>query len=423
MTSLETAEPSGRLFIGRQPILDAHEKLFGYELFFRDSALNQAHEISPGRATADVVCNAFTELGLAGVLGGQKAFIIADPEFIQHEAIGALPAKDVVLEIDVSHAGNPRFVDHCQMLKQSGLSCCLNMNGFVGLDSGTAALIGLVDYLKLNIKAFDDITLKKLLDLPIQNHPLAVASHVETKTDHQRGLDIGFHYFQGFYFAEPKLVEGKRLDTSIHGLIHILHLLNQDVSLAEIEQAFKAEAALTIKLLRLTNSVGVGLAVRVSSVRHAISIIGRRQIQRWLQLLMFSQGGNADIERNPLMQLAAFKGNFMERLASRCFPQLPSLPDLAFLAGLMSLMPAALGMPMEIILEQIDVAPQLGQALTRRSGELGVLLDLTDSYDNDDCAGADRALFLLGNRISRETLNRCLADSMAWVQQLMVDGE
>jgi EAL and modified HD-GYP domain-containing signal transduction protein len=179
---------------------------------------------------------------------------------------------------------------------------------------------------------------------------------------------------------------------------------------------------MTMKLLRLTNSVGVGLRVRIGSVRQAINVIGRRHIQRWLQLLLFSRNGEADIARNPLMQLAALKGNFMERLARRCYPQQSALHDQAFLAGLMSLMPAALGVPMEEILEQLAMAPALRQALLTRAGELGALLELTERYDDEDIEGVENALSMIGHRIGREVLNQCLAESIAWVQTLAMEA-
>jgi EAL and modified HD-GYP domain-containing signal transduction protein len=122
------------------------------------------------------------------------------------------------------------------------------------------------------------------------------------------------------------------------------------------------------------------------------------------------------------MQLAALKGNFMERLARRCYPQQSALHDQAFLAGLMSLMPAALGVPMEEILEQLAMAPALRQALLTRAGELGALLELTERYDDEDIEGVENALSMIGHRIGREVLNQCLAESIAWVQTLAMEA-
>lgn len=421
MTDAPAAATQDRLFLARQPILDANETLIGYELLFRDSADNRAPAAGPGMATASVVCKAFAELGLAGALEGYKAFIIADAEFLRHEAIDALPPERIVFELDAGLAGDAQLVARCLELARRGYALCLT--GLADPGAVPAALLGQSMFVKLNVRDADRAALQRLLALPADVRPILIASHVETHEDRQRALELGFRYFQGYYFAKPTLVQGRKIDTSTQALIRIVNLINRDADAKEIEQAFKGEAPLTLKLLRLTNSVGMGLRVRISSVQQAVNIVGRRQLQRWLQLLLFSrQGGNGDVARNPLMQLAALKGSFMERLARLLAPRQSGLSDQAFLAGMMSLMPAALGVPMIEILEQIAVVPQLRQALLERQGELGALLDLADSYDNDDPAGAERALARLEGRIGRDALHQCLAEAIAWAQSLGVEA-
>lgn len=406
------------LFLGRQPILDSTQALVGYQLLFRASSENRAASVEPGIATADVICKAFAELGLVGALGANKAFVIVDAASLGADTIELLPAGGVVFDLPASVAADPAMVARCQALGQRGYTFCLN-----DLTQITAALEPLLKqamFTKLNLQNLPDGVLRPLLSQLADFRPLPIASHVETRADYERAAALGFHFFQGYYFAEPTVVEGKRLDPAIQRLIRLIKCLNADADLDEIERIFKGEAALTVNLLRLTNSAAVGLRTRITSVRQAVTVLGRRQILRWLQLLLYSRPGgqHVDIERNPLMQLAAFKGNFMERLARLCHPDQSGLADAAFLCGLMSLMPAALGLPMSEILEQIAIGPQLNAALLSREGELGLLLDLTDSYDKDDADGAARALIQLGGRIDREALNQCLTESMAWVQSL-----
>lgn len=422
----DAASPLSNLFLGRQPILDGRQVLIGYELLFRDSGVNCAPaDATPAVATADVVCKAFTELGLASALDGHKSFLIVDAEFLRHEAIELLPPDGVVFEIEPALAALPDVVERCGALAGRGYALCLSLRNATAADADASPLYDLVSFVKLNIRTLPDETLRRLLTTARERHWITIASHVETQADHQRATALDFQFFQGYFFAEPTLVEGRKLDPALQGLVHIINLLNRDAELPELEQAFKGEAALTVKLLRLTNSVGVGLRTRIGSVRQAINIVGRRPLLRWLQLLLYSHGGGAeDFERNPLMQLAALKGNFMERLARRCFPQQEAvMADLAFLTGMMSLMPAALGMPMAEILDQIAVAAPLRQALLLREGELGLLLELTERYDDNDLAGVDKMLVELGKRVSRETLNQCLAESIAWVQNLTVEKE
>lgn len=419
MASSSPPPPLDQLFLGRQPILDVQQTLVGYELLFRDSSENRAENVSPGVATASVVCHAFTELGLASALGGRKGFIIADAAFLLHEAIEALPPECVVLEVDAGIADDPLIITRCQELGEKGYALCLKDP--LRMEDSLQPLLRLSMFVKTNVKATQDDALAELLKAAKVHRVTAIASHVETQDDYQRVRGLGFEFFQGYYFAQPVTVTGKRLDPQLRSLIQIINLINRDAEAPEIEQAFKGEAALTMKLLRLTNSAGLGLRVRIGSVRQAISIIGRRHIQRWLQLLLYGNAGESgDIARNPLMQLAALKGNFMERLARRTCAQQGEEADNAFLVGLLSLMPVALGMPIEEILEQLAIAMPLREALLQRQGDLGLLLELTDAYDADDPARADVALARMGHRITRDTLNQSLTESIAWVQSLEV---
>ena len=112
------------------------------------------------------------------------------------------------------------------------------------------------------------------------SHTKLIANRVESIEEKQRCTELGFDIFQGYYFAHPVIVEGRRLDASQQGLIRLINLTSTDAELDKIESAFKSEPGLAINLLRLTNSAGAGLSVRISSIRHAVTVVGLRQIQR-----------------------------------------------------------------------------------------------------------------------------------------------
>jgi EAL and modified HD-GYP domain-containing signal transduction protein len=157
-------------------------------------------------------------------------------------------------------------------------------------------------------------------------------------------------------------------------------------------------------------------------VRHAITLLGRRQLQRWLQLLLFSQGAHVDLAHNPLLQLAALRGRFMELLAEKLHPGQRELRDPAFITGLMSVVPAALGMSMTDVLAQIAVGNDVRLALTHREGTLGSLFALIEHYDDNDIAGTQTLLARYGTRGTLGLLGEILAEALVWVQQLGVDA-
>lgn len=412
---MATSEGQTGLFLGRQPILDRHHATIGYELLFRESNRNQAEIPSDCQATADVVCKAYSDLGMASALGTQKGFVIVGREMLLSDALELLPTKSAVIELKVSEGLTPAAISRCRELSKKGYEIALS--GEASLKESVKALAGVATYIKIE-SGTPDITKGTMSSLRSGGAKL-IAARVETREEQHRCAELGFDFYQGYYFAHPTIIEGRRLDPSVQGLFRLIELLNTDANINELESVFKHEPALTVNLLRLVNSVGAGLITKVNSVQHAITVIGRRQLMRWLQLLVFANRGDAaDIETNPLMQLAALRGYFMELLASRCYPGKRELRDQAFLTGLMSLMPAALGVPMTTILTQIAVAPELRRALSRREGELGALLELTERYDDSDLPGTAAALAKVGGGMPISDLAHCLTEAIAWIQQL-----
>ncbi|MCF8150343.1 MAG: EAL domain-containing protein [Sulfuritalea sp.] len=411
------------VFIGRQPILDADQGLVAYELLFRATEENSARLESAEAATAataDVVCKAFAELGLANVFGQARAFINADAAFLATDLVELLPKDIVVLEVDVADFAAESLLHRCQALKAMGYS--FSLSGVTEVDAKLWPLVDLAAWIKVNIDDFDGDQLHVLARALATARRTLIAARVESQA--QLGLCrlLGFHLFQGYYFAKPVIVEGRKLDASTQGLLKLIKMLAQDADSLRLDAAFRAEPGLVINLLHLTNSVGAGARARITSVRHAITVLGRRQLQRWLQLLLFSHGKNIDLAHNPLLQLAALRGRFMELLVERLHPTQKDLLDPAFITGLMSVVPAALGMSMTDVLAQIAVGNDVRLALTQKEGPLGKLFALIQSYDENDVAATQALLAGYGSAGSLGLLGEILAEALVWVQQLGVEA-
>lgn len=411
------SEPLHQLFVGRQPILDLRQEMAGYELLFRQNGVAAAqHAPLPDErhsATATVVCAAFAELGLASALGRQRAFINADANFLHDDALELLPARAVVLELNLEDEPDAALLDRCRALRERGYT--LALSDYTGLDARSAALLPLVEIVKIDIQRHTPVALAALAGglarLPLQ----LLAQRVETLEQMQICRHAGFHLFQGYYFAQPALISGRKLSASQLGLIRLINLVARDADASELEEAFKHEPGLTVNLLRLVNAVGVGLGRRVGSLRQAVAILGRRQLMRWLQLLLMASPENGSApERTPLLQLAALRGRLLELLAARCRPQQNSLGDEAFLVGIMSLVPVALGLPMAEILTQIAVADAVRAALLEHDGDLGRLLALVEHFDANDSAACD-AVLAESDCLGREDLSSALAEALAWI--------
>ncbi|HQR04689.1 MAG: EAL domain-containing protein [Proteobacteria bacterium] len=422
MTTTETttdqpAPPD--VFIGRQPILDKDHTLIGYELLFRDSRVDQANFTSNTSATADVVCKAFAELGLASALGNQRAFINTDEHFLADDAIELLPRETVVLEIDLDHITNKDLEERCRILRELGYQICIS--GITTLPDPLPPVFEYAAYAKVDANQPDNngSDILAIVGQRLKSHAIRlIASRVESFEQMQHCAHAGFDYFQGYYFARPTIVEGRKLGTATHQIINLINLLTSDADTSLIEAAFKREPALSVNLLRLTNSVGIGATVHVTSIHHAITLLGRRQLLRWMQLLLFSQNNALHAHPNPLMQLAALKGYFMELVAGRMYPTRKEMRELAFLTGIMSLVPIVLGASLESILEQISTAPEVRNALLGQEDGLGLILRLTEFYDAGDMENTQALLKRIDPPMRLQSLGLCLTEAIGWVQNI-----
>jgi len=409
---------SSQIFLGRQPILGREQQLLAYELLFRDGPIftsNRAEIVDPSQATATVIANAFTELSANEALGPYRGYINVDQEFLFNDLIEALPPKVVVLEILETVQPTPEVIARCQQLREKGFS--LAIDDVIKIDEAYRPLLQLAEIIKVDVLGLDA---DQLTGLVRQLKPFGkklLAEKVESAEQVDLCKRLGFELFQGYYFAKPAIIVGKKLNPSQIALLRLLGLVLQDAETHEIENAFKLEPGLTVNMLRLTNSVGSGLTTRITSLRHAITILGRRQLQRWLQLLIYTNpkgGGQGD---NPLLQLAATRGRLMELLADRLAPRNREFADQGFMVGIMSLMPALLAVPMEEILAQLPVAQRVKLALVERTGQHGQLLQLAEATEQTDPAILDEALQRVPG-ISLEFLEECLAQSLYWANNL-----
>jgi EAL and modified HD-GYP domain-containing signal transduction protein len=401
-----------QIFLGRQPILDRHQNIVAYELLFRAGHTAGANIHDDMHATAHVITRAFTELGLSAVLGNHPGFINVHGELLLSDLLELLPRDKVVIELLETIEVTPQIIERCRQLKAMGFT--LALDDYTSDDPQFEALLGLVDVIKIDYPLVDKARLPEIVRR-LKRWPVKLlAEKIDDHAQAELCLNLGFDLFQGYFYAKPVILTGKRADPSRLALLRLLGLVLGDAEAKEIELVFKHDPSLSYKLLQLVNSVATGLPQKIDSLRHAIVILGQRQLQRWLQLLMFVP--NDGQTGNPLLQLAATRGKLMELLAQAQAEGDRNYQDRAFISGILSLLDTLLGLPMEEITGQINLAPDVRQALLERKGALGELLDLTESIELGDF---DAAYTLLANAgLEPADLLQAQMTAMNWANDL-----
>lgn len=404
------------IFIGRQPILDRKQQLFAYELLFRSGKQkNEANVEDNLGATANVINHAFAELGIEQALGPYKGFINCDESLLLSDMLEILPTDKIVLEILEHVEVTPAIIERCTELKARGFT--LALDDFVNYEDKWKPLLDLIEIVKVDLPPLNQEQLANVTQ-QLRRWPLTLlAEKVDSREQAEYCLRLGYHLFQGYYFAKPAIIAGRKLGHSQLAMIQLLGLVMEDAETMRLEGIFKQEPGLAINLLRLTNSVATGVRVKVTSLRHAITVLGRRQLQRWLQLLLYTNptGGN-DIT-NPLLQLAATRGRFLELLAGKLGLGGREFEDHAFMTGIMSLMPTLMGVPLDEILKGIQLNNDVQDALDNKGGLLGIMLQLTEALEASDGA-ACQALTDQLPCADHLMVNACLTQALAWASNI-----
>ncbi len=233
------------------------------------------------------------------------------------------------------HLGNTGALEPA-VLKEAGFVLALDDHDY---DPVYEELYKIVEIVKVDLMATPVDTLGATIECYRNYQFKLLAEKVESKDEFLKCLDLGFDYFQGYYFARPAVIEKKKIDEGGAALLKLMRQMMDDADIEEIEKTFRSSPGLTYKLLLLVNSVSFAGLQKIQTVRHAISMLGRAQIKRWVQLALFATD-DSHASENPLVDMAAVRGGFMEQMATVC-PRLrgnQEAPDQAFMTGILSLL-------------------------------------------------------------------------------------
>ena len=349
--------------------------------------------------------------------------VLVNPACLElSEFVGGFDPCQVVFVLPGSCLENPKTLERCKQLRTQGNRFGLQLDN---TDRLRKVPVALFDYLCLDAnfarQEMSAADLSYAVDAGFQNIATSVGTHEMFRWLSEKGIDWSSSQFLSA--RDPQL--GNEPDLTRLKLLKLLNLVRNDGDTREIEGIFREEPKLSYNLLRLVNSVAVGARTKISSFSQAIAILGRRQLQRWLQLLIYANnlaGGNAP---NPLMQLAAARGRQMELLCAAIEPK-PDIPDLcdnAFMTGLFSLLDILINLPMGEILKELPLEDEVVDALKSpvRSGILGQVLSAIIAGESGNFAEAERLFSGLG--ISSAEHAKSQVTAMYWAARINMENQ
>lgn len=362
------------IFVGRQPIYRRNLELYAYELLFRGNGLDAANVSDGDKATSEVLYNTFVGIGLDQIVGAHRAFVNLTPRFI----IGEYPlpdnsSKQLVLEVLEDIQPSQVVIDGLKDLAKRGYKIALD--DFIYRPE-LKPLIELASIIKVDITQLSTTELADHVDTLRDYDVRLLAEKVETQEEFEFCRDLGFNFFQGYFFAKPNVVKGKHLSASKLSLLQLIaELHKENTTMQQLEDVISKDVTLVYRLLRMINSAAMGVEKHIDSVKEAIMLLGVDSVKNWASMLTLSQ---VDDKPHELLVTALVRARMAEQLASRNGVE---KTDAYFTAGMFSVLDAMMDQPLPQLIQKLPLSEEVKAALMRGEGNIGTVIKCVLSYE------------------------------------------
>jgi EAL and modified HD-GYP domain-containing signal transduction protein len=398
-------------FIVREPLLNAQERVLGYQLAW------QANDTAGACLTEDeaAALARFVSEQISGdesdaLLGEHLMFLPSHPALLGSGAYADLPPKSTVLSLSAEELGQEAAAAAAKALRAQGYGISVRNADLAAVDKG---LLSLASHVEVSVGATDfatQVQAFRALGLPSAQ---IVVRNVASWQQYDFCALLGMQAFVGKLHLTPRRdgTRSKELNPSQAMLLQLMDMVRKNADVKQIESVLKRDAAVSYKLLRYINSAGFGLGCEIQSLKHAVSLLGYSPLFRWLGLLLATActTGYSPV----LMQTAVIRGRFAELLGHTFLPR--SEAENLFVAGMFSLLDRLLGVPMEDVLEKIQLSDAVTEALLSRTGIYGPFLALAEACELHTSEVDDMAANLC---ISPKQVNHAHLSALAWAQSL-----
>tara|TARA_R100001377_G_scaffold78330_1_gene55991 strand:- start:141 stop:1367 length:1227 start_codon:yes stop_codon:yes gene_type:complete len=396
------------ILLARQPIFDIDIKVRAYELLFRGDNTNQANVFDGDSATSQVFLNAFNELDISEVVQHHPAYInftrnliINPPPFDKHR---------FVIEVLEDIEADAELIENLQKLKNAGYTIALD--DFVYSAKWDAAL-HIADIVKIDVLAFDEAEIKRHVNLLKRFNVILLAEKVETHEMFHYCKDLGFTLFQGYFLSKPEQVKGRKVPANKLVVLNLLtQLQDPNAELGKIAAIIVKDPVLSVKLIKLVNSAAFSGRREITSLQHAVSMLGLRQVKSWATLLSLS---NMADKPNALSVLAMTRAKMCQLLAE-CFTNSAD-SDAYFTTGLLSNLDAFFDVELQEIIGSMPLSQLVVDALLLGNGPIGTVIKTVIQFEQAQWDELDMDALAKLN-IGTKEMELAYRESIRWASQL-----
>ena len=396
------------VFVTRQPIFDTADKVYGYELLFRGGIENALASQGPGPVPLSSVLDA------EDITGGRRAFVLFSGDLIERCAPATVPGEFLGIQIPNDIRPTEELMQVCRSLKQRGY--ILALDDFTQ-GSGQEALVGLADIVKISCLRTSTAQRMWLFERPDLDHAAFWASQVDSAKEYREARELGCSYVQGRFFTQPVPSRGRTAASySASGLQLLSEVQKPEPEFGKMAEIIGHDPALSYRVLRLVNSAAFGLRTEVTSIKHALLILGMKEIKEWFPLLIMTT--LTQDKPDELITVSVVRARFAE-LTARQTGLVDRSAEL-FLAGLFSTIDALLDQPMDEAIAGLPFPVDVQKALVGQDGPITPLYRLVLAYEQARWDEVSQLAERAG--VPEQVLPRAYAAALSWAREFSEQG-
>ncbi len=362
------------IFLARQPILDRNNNIYAYELLFRGGTENLFPDIDGDSASSRVLSNTFFTSDLEKITNRKKIFINFTHKLITKGIPLMFPPESTVIEILEDVQPDEDLIDACRELKRRNYM--LALDDFVYREE-MEPLLELANIVKLDFMNSSEEELRSYTRKLSKYNVELLAEKVESLHDQHLGRHIGCNYFQGYFFCKPQIIKDVDIPTLKMNHLRLLSEINNEEFIVDrLEKIIMQDVSISYKLLRYLNSPFFRRSSEITSIKHAIIMLGESGLRRFVSIIVLAELN--DDKPDELIKNSIIRAKICEGLSFQ--PGSHPSPSELFTVGLFSLIDAILGNSMENILKQLAIASNIKETLLGHKTNLHYYLMLAKHY-------------------------------------------
>ena len=397
-------------YIARQAILDRNSKTIGYELLFRDSSENRFPEIDQDVASSKLVIQNHLLGDIKAISLGKLAFINFTEKCLINKYPLMFDRDSIVIELVGHITATDRLVKIVKYYSEKGYKIALTE---YDLDGKWDALFPYISIIKVDIEKINPKRLQPIVER-IKPHNIKLAAEkVETNYQLQSLAEVGFNFYQGFFYHEPEILEGQTLAPFKTQMLNLIsETFNIPLNYDAIADIISHDINLTVGLLKMVNNVATSTRVEITSLKQATAYLGEDKLKQFVTILALSK--LTSDKTDEVSRQALITAKLMTSIATtKAFAE---ISDFAFITGLLSAIEVILSMPINEIVKTMPLASPIEKALVSHDGLLGKLLVLTTNY----ITGTEDNIEPLIARynLDAEFIHKEFVEASRWCQEL-----